>query len=117
MNRSNIPAVAFAVALSALGTPVSAQVGNDVKCLLASNLFANAAKDPKARASAEASRFFYLGRIYGRLDAAQLKTQVLAQQKSITKSNAGQVMNGCARQMAAGVKMVQTVTQDLTPAK
>jgi hypothetical protein len=51
------------------------------------------------------------------LDAAQLKTQVLAQQKSITKSNAGQVMNGCARQMAAGVKMVQTVTQDLTPAK
>jgi hypothetical protein len=64
MNRSNIPAVAFfAVALSAIGSPASAQVGDDVKCLLASNLFANAAKDPKARASAEASRFFYLGRI------------------------------------------------------
>ena len=117
MNRSIIPAIAIAVALSALDSPARAQVGNDVKCLLASNLFANSAKDPKVRVSAEASKFFYLGRIYGRLDATQLKTQVLVQQKSITKSNAGQIMNGCARQIEAGVKMVQAVTQGQTPAK
>jgi hypothetical protein len=117
MNRSIIPAIAITVALSALGSPASAQVGNDVKCLLASNLFANSAKDPKVRVSAEANRFFYLGRIYGRLNATQLKTQMLAQQKSITKSNAGQIMNACASQMAAGVKLVQTVTQGLNPAK
>ena len=59
----------------------------------------------------------YLGRIYGRLDATQLKTQMLAQQRSITKTNAGQIMNGCARQMEAGLKMVQAVTQELTKAK
>ena len=99
MNRSIIPAIAITVALIASAGPARAQVGNDVKCLLASNLFANSAKDPKVRTSAEASKFFYLGRIYGRLDATQFKTQVLAQQKSITKSNAGQIMNGCARQM------------------
>jgi hypothetical protein len=117
MNRSIIPGIVIAVVLSALGSPARAQVGNDVKCLLASNLFANSTKDPKVRVAAAASKFFYLGRIYGRLDAAQLKTQVLAQQKSITTSNAGQIMNGCARQMEAGVKMVQAVTQGLTPAK
>ena len=117
MNRSIIPAIAITVGLSAFGGPARAQVGNDVKCLLASNLFANSARDTKVRVSAEANKFFYLGRIYGRLDATQLKTQVLAQRKSITKSNAGQIMNGCARQMEAGVKMVQTVTQGLTPAK
>jgi hypothetical protein len=117
MNRSIIPAIAITVALIASAGPARAQVGNDVKCLLASNLFANSAKDPKVRTSAEASKFFYLGRIYGRLDATQFKTQVLAQQKSITKSNAGQIMNGCARQIEAGVKMVQAVTQGLTPTK
>ena len=117
MNRSIIPAIAITVVLSALGSPASAQVGNDVKCLLASSLFASSAKDPKVRVSAEANKFFYLGRIYGRVDATQLKTQLLAQQRSITKTNAGQIMNGCARQMEAGVKMVQTVTQGLTPAK
>ena len=117
MNRSIIPAIAITVALSASGSPARAQVGNDVKCLLVSNLFSKAEKDPKARAAAEVSKFFYLGRIYGRLDATQLKTQMLAQQKSITKTNAGQIMNGCARQMEAGVKMVQAVTQELTKAK
>ncbi len=117
MNRSIIPAIAITVALGALGSPARAQVGNDVKCLLASNLFAHSAKDPKVRVSAEASKFFYLGRVYGRLDATQLKAQMLAQQKSITKNNAGQTMNGCARQMEAGVKMVQAVTQELTKAK
>ena len=117
MNRSIIPAIAITVGLSVLGSPVRAEVGNDVKCLLASNLFANSTKDQKVRVSAEASKFFYLGRIYGRLDATQLKTQMLAQQKSITTSSAGQIMNGCARQMEAGVKMVQAVTQGLTKAK
>ena len=117
MNRPIIPAIAITIALGAFGSPARAQVGNDVKCLLASNLFAHSAKDPKVRVSAEASKFFYLGRIYGRLDATQLKAQMLTQQKSITNTNAGQIMNGCARQMEAGVKMVQAVTQGLTKAK
>ena len=113
MKRHSIIFTTIAIALSACGSSAQAEAGKDVQCLLASNLFAKASKDPKARAAAEASKFFYLGRVYGHLDASQLKTQMLAQQKLITKSNAASIMNGCARQMDAGAKLVQSVTQKL----
>jgi hypothetical protein len=106
-----------AIILAVIATPASAQAGNDVKCLLASNLFAKAAKDPKTRTAAEASKLYYLGRIHGRLNAAQLKAELLAQQKSISAKTAGTIMNGCARQMESGIKMIQTVTQQLSPKK
>ena len=105
------------LAISVLATPASAQAGNDVKCLLASNLFAKAAKDPKARTAAEASKLYYLGRIHGRLNAAQLKAELLAQQKGISPKTAGAIMNGCARQMESGIKLIQGVTQQLAPKK
>ena len=114
--RRLVAASAVVAALLA-AAPANAQAGNDVKCLLASNLFTKAAKDPKARTAAEASKLYYLGRIHGRLNAAQLKAELLAQQKTITPKNAGVVMNACARQMEAGIKMVQSVTQQLTPKK
>ena len=111
-------AVALAVPAALLAAaPANAQAGNDVKCLLASNLFAKAAKDPKARTAAEASKLYFLGRIHGRLNAVQLKGEMLAQQKTITPKNAGVVMNGCARQMEAGIRMVQGVTQQIAPKK
>lgn len=111
-----------AVSLAALAAllaaaPASAQAGGDVKCLLASNLFAKAAKDPKTRTAAEASKLYYLGRIHVRLNAAQLKAEMIAQQKTISPKNAGVVMNACARQMESGIKMVQGVTQQITPKK
>ena len=108
---------AIILAASVIASPASAQAGNDVKCLLASNLFAKAAKDPKTRTAAEASKLYYLGRIHGRLNAAQLKAELLAQQKSISAKSASTIMNGCARQMESGIKMVQTVTQQLSPKK
>lgn len=105
------------VALAAFANPAQAQTADDVKCLLASNLFAKSAKDPKIRLAAEASKYFYLGRIYGRLNATQLRAQMVAQQKAITTTNAGPIMNSCARQMDAGVKMVQGATRELTKVK
>ncbi len=105
------------LAVSAMAAPASAQAGNDVKCLLASNLFAKAAKDPKARTAAEASKLYYLGRIHGRLNATQLKAELLAQQKGISPKTAGAIMNGCARQMESGIKLIQGVTQQLAPKK
>ena len=117
MKRHSIIFTAIAIALSACGSSAQAQAGNDVQCLLASNLFAKASKGPKARAAAEASKFFYLGRVYGRLNAAQLRTQMLAQQKLITPGNASSIMNSCARQVDAAAKMVQAVTQELTKRK
>lgn len=109
--------VAGSAVLAALlaAAPASAQAGNDVKCLLASNLFAKAAKDPKTRTAAEASKLYYLGRIHGRLNAAQLKAELLAQQKAISAKTAGAIMNGCARQMESGIKMIQGVTQQIAP--
>ena len=109
--------LAASAVLTALlaAAPAGAQPSNDVKCLLVSNLFTKAAKDPKARTAAEASKLYFLGRIHGRLNAAQLKAELLAQQKTITPKNAGVVMNACARQMESGIKMVQSVTQQITP--
>ena len=118
MKLATNPTCAIALAAAVLvASPAGAQANNDVKCLLASNLFAKAAKEPKARTAAEAGRLYYLGRIHGRLNAAQLKAELLAQQKTINTKNAGQIMNGCARQMEAGIKMIQTATQQLAPKK
>jgi hypothetical protein len=111
-----VPSAALLAAVL-IPAPASAQSGNDVKCLLASNLFSKAAKETKERTAAEASKLYYLGRIHGRLNATQLKAELLAQQKAINSKNAAAIMNGCARQMGAGIKMIQGVTQQLSPKK
>jgi hypothetical protein len=111
-------AVAVVVAAALVGfTPARAQAGNDVRCLMASNLYAKASKDQKQKLAAEATRLYFVGRIHGRLNAIQLKAELLAQQKTINPKNAGDVMNGCARQMEAGLSMIQTVSQQLLPKK
>jgi hypothetical protein len=115
--KFTIRLAAIILGASIIPTPASAQAVNDVKCLLASNLFSKAAKDPKARTAADASKLYYLGRIHGRLNATQLKAELLAQQKGISPKNAGAIMNGCARQMESGIKMIQGVTQQLAPKK
>ena len=98
--------------------PAAAQATNDVKCLMASNLFSKAAKDPKARTVAEAAKFFYLGRLSGRISEQQLRAQMQAQAKTITKANAGNVMNACTRQMQSGAAMIERVGKQLaTPKK
>ncbi len=109
-----IAAIGIAFVLSA---PAAAQTNNDVKCLLVSNLFSNASKDAKARQIAEAAKFFYAGRVYGRLSEAQLKAQMQAQQKLITGKNAGQTMASCAREVQSAGSMLQRVAQQAAPKK
>jgi len=108
--------VAGAVAVS-VDTPAAAQATTDVKCLMASNLFSKAAKDPKARTVAEAAKYFYLGRVSGRLNEQQLRVQMQAQAKTITKANAGNVMNACTRQMGSGAAMIERVGKQLATRK
>jgi len=111
-------AVSLVVLAGLIGaTPAHAQAGNDVRCLMASNLYAKASKDQKQKLAAEATRLYFVGRIHGRLNATQLKAELLAQQKTINPKNAGDVMNGCARQMEAGMKLIQTTSQQLLPKK
>src|ERR1044072_9872918 len=96
--RVRLVASAVAAIALSISTPAAAQATTDVKCLMASHLFSKAAKDPKARTVAEAAKFFYLGRVSGRLNEQQLRAQMQAQAKIITKANAGNVMNACTRQ-------------------
>jgi len=111
--------MALAATLALLvSTSAAAQATNDVKCLMASNLFSKAAKDPKARTLAEAGKYFYLGRVTARLNEQQLRAQMVAQTKTITQANAGNVMNACAKQMESGAAMVERVGKQLaTPKK
>ena len=117
MRIRSVAFIAGAVTLS-VGAPATAQATTDVKCLMASNLFSKAAKDPKARTVAEAAKYFYLGRISGRLNEQQIRAQMQAQAKTITKANAGNVMNSCIRQMQSGAAVIERVGKQLaTPRK
>ena len=106
--------LATAAATPALG---QGQATNDVRCLMASNLFAKASKDPKARKVADASKLFYLGRVTARLSEQQVRAQIVAQTKTITRANAGNVMNACARRMQSGAAMVERVGKQLAARK
>ena len=48
---------------------------------------------------------------------AKLKAEMVEQQKAINPKNAASIMNVCARQMEAGMKLVQSVGQQLAPKK
>lgn len=106
--------LALAIAAS---SPAAAQATSDVRCLMASNLFSAAAKDPKARKLAEAGKYFFLGRVSARLNEQQLRAQMVAQAKTITPTNAANVMNACARQMKSGAAMVDRVGKQLATRK
>lgn len=111
--------IGLAAAALVLGTasPAAAQQVSDVRCLLVTNLFAKNAKDAKARQAAEASKFFYLGRINGRLNATQLKSQALAASKTLNAKNASQVMTACAQQVQTASNSIQATMKQLAPGK
>jgi hypothetical protein len=117
MQLSTLVKSAAAAALLLSAAPAAAQSGGDVRCLLVANLFAKSAKDAKARNAAEAAKYYYLGRINGRMNAQQLKSQALAASKTVNAKNAGQVMNGCVQQIAAASNSLQSVMRQLAPAK
>ena len=90
--------VAFLAA--GLAAPVAAQsVDDDVRCLLASNFFARAEKNPQQKQIAMASAAFYLGRLDARISNEQLNGAAMAQAKTMTKDSLGPTMNGCAKRL------------------
>ena len=115
--RSELRLIAGLMLAMALSGPAAAQATNDVRCLLASNLFSKAAKEPDARKLAEAGKYFYLGRIYGRLNEQQIRAQMTAEKKTLTPANATSVMAACAKQMQNGAQMVERVGRQLAPQK
>lgn len=105
-----------AVALLA-GTAAHAQSVNDVRCLLASNLFSMAGKEEKARKLADSNKFFYLGRVSARLTAQQIRAQMMTEGKAITAANAGKVMVACAGQMRKAGVEVEAIGKQVAPRK
>lgn len=102
---------AFALLASVGAAEASAQgMDMNVRCLLVSNAFANAAKDAKAKEVANAAKLFYGGRV-STLPGAQLQASLLAQQKQISPANVGTTMTACAQNMDRALKTIQAAGQ------
>ena len=109
--------IALAAALLTTAGTAAAQTASDAQCILVSNAYAGQAKDANAKKVAEASIYFYLGRIGNQMTAAQLKTLLEAQSKTITQANAGPTMNKCAAAVQAKVEMMQSLAPKPATAK
>ena len=117
MKYASIKAAALLLAASLAVTGAEAQgMDANVRCLLASNLFANGSKDAKAKTLANAARLFYAGRISA-LPAAQIQAALASQQKLLTPANAGPTMTACAQGMDRALKSLQAAGQKLQPQK
>jgi hypothetical protein len=109
---------AAALALALTNAPAAAQTANDdVKCLLASNLFVKAEKDPGKHQVAVLTSYYYLGRVDARLAGAQLTAALKAQAPTITADNAGPTMTACAKRVQSATMAIQTVGKSLAPPK
>lgn len=107
-----LPAAALLAA--AAGAPLSAQdAASDVKCFMASNVFAKAAPDDKGKEAAIRTRFYYLGRVEVRLTPAQLKAALAAQGKSFDMATAATTMNACVERLDASARSVQAIGAEL----
>ncbi len=104
-----IARIAIAAALLTASGGAAAQSATDLGCLLISNAFAKDAKDANAQKLAQASVYFYLGRIGTSATAAQLKAQMDAQAKTITQANAGAKMNACVQDFQSKMQLVESL--------
>jgi hypothetical protein len=88
------------IVAASFAAPLAAQsVDEDVRCLLASNVFARGEKDPGKKQLAMAASVFYLGRLDARISTMQLKTAVAAQSKTMTAASLGPTMTACAKRL------------------
>jgi hypothetical protein len=111
--RNTVP-LSIAILAVAGAAPLAAQpVDRDVRCLMASNVFAQAEKDPQRRQVALASSFFFLGRLDARVPPAQIKAQLLAQGKTLNAKNVGQTMTECAKVVQAKQVMLMTIGKQI----
>ncbi|WP_294394768.1 hypothetical protein [uncultured Sphingomonas sp.] len=105
-------AAAAVAAVTATSLPAQG-ADQDVRCLMASNLFSQAEKDPTRKQVALVSSFFYMGRLDGRVTPAQLKAQILAQGKTLTTKNAGETMTACAKNVQGKQALIQGIGKQL----
>jgi hypothetical protein len=110
----------FALAVPALlfAAPAVAQTTDqDVRCVIAGNVFAANDKDPARKQLALATSLFFAGRVDARLSPAQTKAAVATQGKALTAANAPGVMTECARQFQAKERAMQAIGQQVAAAQ
>jgi hypothetical protein len=108
--------IAIASALLLTGGTATAQSASDAQCIIVSNAFASQSKDAEQQKVAQASMYFFLGRISSTTTAAQLKTLLDAQMKTINNTNAGETMNKCLATIKSRVDMLESLDPDAKPA-
>ena len=101
--------IALAASLLTTGAVASAQTANDARCILLSSAYAKAAKDANAQKFAEASFYFYLGRIAPGATATQLKALFNQQTKGLTDATAAGLMDSCAKEFQAKVQLIDAI--------
>jgi hypothetical protein len=102
--------IALASALLLAGAPARAQTATDAGCLVLSNAFAQKAAEPEVKKLAEASFYFYLGRVADRTTAPQLKALLDVQSKTITDATAGPMMKACIQTLQSRSDLVQSLS-------
>jgi hypothetical protein len=105
------------VAILSVSTDTSAQNISNVGCLLASNMVAQKVKEPKAKQVAEASAYYYLGRLDPAVTPEQLRQAFMREQKALMGKNAGVLMRACVGRIQERAAMVQRVSQQLQTRK
>lgn len=109
-----IPTIALAATLLMTSGAAAAQSTTDAGCILLSNVFAKAAKTPEAQKAAEASLYFYLGRVSDSTTSAQLKALFDAQPKTLSDAKAGEMMNACVKAIQTKVELLQSLAPQPT---
>lgn len=107
-------AIVAAAAMMMTTAPTAAQApADDMKCMLASNLFVKAEKDASKRQVAVLASYYYLGRVDARMSGAQLSAAMKAQAPSITPQTAGPIMTACAKRLQSAGMAIQTIGSQL----
>jgi hypothetical protein len=108
--------IAAVAAVAGLSSAARA-ADEDVRCLLASNLFTKAEQDPAKRQVALLSAYFYLGRVDARLNGTQLAAALKAEAKAINSAAAGATMTACAKRVQSAGAAIQVMGKDLQTGK
>src|SRR4051794_39360567 len=103
--------ISIAAALLTASGAASAQTATDAGCILVSNAFAKNSKDDNAKKLAEASLYFYLGRIGNTATAPQLKALFDQQAKTIDEKSAPVLMNACVKTFQSKMDLMQSLSK------
>ncbi len=97
--------------------PQAAPAATTINCLLASNAYARSETNPKAKAAAQETFYFYLGRLGPRISPQQLKIELQRTAGIVKAATAVPLMNACAREVQTKGRMLQSVGEQLRQGK